>query len=77
MVDETNQPNEFQGDLRIGHLNFDELHSRILIDCGKAIHVAKKRIIPRLYVSCRSQYKNPLNYIHLKDANFSWLPDSF
>jgi hypothetical protein len=46
-------------------------------DEGKGLHVAKKRINPRLYVSCRAQYKNPLNYIHLKDANFSWLPDSF
>lgn len=53
IIDETNIPNEWQGTMRFGWLNIDELKQRIEQDLKNVCHI--KNVIPSLNVTCLDQ----------------------
>lgn len=66
VVDETNIPNEFQGALRFGDINLDELKERIDNDLfvAKVVSVGKAKINPTITITCMDQLEDKVDVIH-------------
>lgn len=79
VVDETNVPNEFQGTMRFGYINLDELNKRIHEDLfsAKVVSIGKAKIHPTINISCMDQLKSNVFFIRdgeRRSVNAGMLP---